>query len=660
MLFVQLGCILALLCNAVCGDSVSNATTPDKPKDNIVVKRVTVAEISKPTRAPIIDNTLNRNMTIRRQDPSVFSYAGSEYLEIKPLKRNNMMMSFDFETNHSVELYPDPSEVIHYDSFPKAIGLILQDSQAREMHLRFGQGWYDSDIWGKLPRNGTANGGSGVELWAVIEASDRVDAMDKWTKLANSLSGLFCASLNFIDSSSTTTPVKLFQPNIDALSKANLRGELYLFRSALPREPFCTENLASLKILPTKGKAGISSLLTGKKVFNSEWSTLAVDIETVCDSASDCHYQLKQSVDLVKNIPRVLEKNIRPIPKPIPGGELRCDKTVKHDIYHCFPLPESNKLDFDLWDIFGKPIHGGALMASNMSKVCVDIDPNQWQLTLNTSDPNCIPLTNEKGKICYNLDTDMDYDFRFATNDSTQIEPLESPPIYASRSLSGYSQDSGGFRIDLYNPSDEAADVVVFETFPWFVRLYLHTLQITVNETDTYDISNTAINSILNEIIYDPAVDRKSPSHLEMITKIPAKTKVKFSLDFDKAMLLYAEYPPDANHGFEIEPAIVAIMDPETGEPSYTMRTTTALLTLPTPDFSMPYNVIILTSTTMSLAFGAFFNLLTKKTVTEEDAELIISQSPLKKVVTRITALKQKVISSIFKKKSKKSDKKLE
>jgi phosphatidylinositol glycan class T len=43
------------------------------------------------------------------------------------------------------------------------------------------------------------------------------------------------------------------------------------------------------------------------------------------------------------------------------------------------------------------------------------------------------------------------------------------------------------------------------------------------------------------------------------------------------------------------------------------VRTTSLLLPLPTPDFSMPYNVIILTSTVMALGFGSIFNILVRR-----------------------------------------------
>jgi len=51
------------------------------------------------------------------------------------------------------------------------------------------------------------------------------------------------------------------------------------------------------------------------------------------------------------------------------------------------------------------------------------------------------------------------------------------------------------------------------------------------------------------------------------------------------------------------------------------IRTTSLLLPLPTPDFSMPYNVIILTSTVMALAFGNIFNLLVRRFVAADEGD---------------------------------------
>lgn len=55
-------------------------------------------------------------------------------------------------------------------------------------------------------------------------------------------------------------------------------------------------------------------------------------------------------------------------------------------------------------------------------------------------------------------------------------------------------------------------------------------------------------------------------------------------------------------------------------ESSYFVRVYTEplLVNLPTPDFSMPYNVICLTCTVVAVAYGSFYNLLTRTFQVEE------------------------------------------
>ena len=67
-----------------------------------------------------------------------------------------------------------------------------------------------------------------------------------------------------------------------------------------------------------------------------------------------------------------------------------------------------------------------------------------------------------------------------------------------------------------------------------------------------------------------------------------------------------------------------------------------------TPDFSMPYNVIILTSTVMGLAFGTLFNLMVKKLVTIEEADRHAASRPglkgkLANLLKLLTSRKPKV-----------------
>ena len=127
-------------------------------------------------------------------------------------------------------------------------------------------------------------------------------AFARWTTLTNAVSGLFCASLNFIDSTRTTRPRVTFEPTGDHSNAS----KLYLLHGTLPREVVCTENLTPfLKLLPCKGKAGISSLMDGHKLFDASWQSMAIDVRPLCSSDGlGCIIEMEQTVDMVLDIQR--------------------------------------------------------------------------------------------------------------------------------------------------------------------------------------------------------------------------------------------------------------------------------------------------------------------------------------------------------------------
>lgn len=132
--------------------------------------------------------------------------------------------------------------------------------------------------------------------------SSRADG--RWLTLTNALSGLFCASLNFIDSTRTTKPVMSFQPS--SYHTNSTLSNLHLLHGTLPREVVCTENLTPfLKLLPCKGKAGISSLLDGHKLFDASWQSMSLDVTPIClPGSEECQLQITQTVDMVLDIQR--------------------------------------------------------------------------------------------------------------------------------------------------------------------------------------------------------------------------------------------------------------------------------------------------------------------------------------------------------------------
>lgn len=129
-------------------------------------------------------------------------------------------------------------------------------------------------------------------------------ANHRWSTLTNALSGLFCASLNFIDGTRTTRPVMSFRPE-GTLPNTNSSSNTQLLYGVLPREVVCTENLTPfLKLLPSKGKAGIASLLDGHKLFDASWQSMAIDVRPICPPGGECVLEIEQTIDMVLDIER--------------------------------------------------------------------------------------------------------------------------------------------------------------------------------------------------------------------------------------------------------------------------------------------------------------------------------------------------------------------
>ena len=100
---------------------------------------------------------------------SVLVRADSDYnerLDISPLTPLSLLASFNFWSNASLRSY----EQQHFKYVPRSLAQILQHAKTRELHLRFSTGRWDDESWGARPWGGMKEGGTGVELWAWVEA----------------------------------------------------------------------------------------------------------------------------------------------------------------------------------------------------------------------------------------------------------------------------------------------------------------------------------------------------------------------------------------------------------------------------------------------------------------------------------------------------------
>jgi len=442
------------------------------------------------------------------------------------------------------------------------------------------------------------------------------------------------------------------------------RENLYLLHGTLPREVVCTENLTPfLKLLPCKGKAGIASLLDGHKLFDASWQSMAIDVRSVRPGdGSGCSIEMEQTVDMVLDVERskrprgqssLVARSIKrsqcldnPIPRPRPSEDLQCDTSKPYASNEaCYPSDASSGQSWTVAEIFGRPIQGSCLAEDGQGNprdsVVMSI-PSDREIHINSG----IETKSESGTSrSIELPNSGAFEMVLSHLGPQTFNNVSQPPLYASRSFTGHGQERGGVQTLLTNPSTTSPiEFVYFETLPWFMKPYLHTL------TARLSTSSTSNPNIIKETFYRPALDRRRGTQLELLISVPADSTVILTYDFDKAILRYTEYPPDANRGFDVAPAVIRLLGKPTNprssisqQPIY-IRTSSLLLPLPTPDFSMPYNVIILTSTVMALAFGMIYNLLVRRFVGADEVEGYDVGAMRAKVRGRVMMLRERIL----------------
>ena len=95
-----------------------------------------------------------------------------------------------------------------YDLFPRALGEVVEKYHVRELHLTLTQGLWRHHKWG-YP---VVDAPPGATLWAWFNPAPQEELDQTWRDLVNALSGLFCASLNFIDGTNTASPNLSYRP----------------------------------------------------------------------------------------------------------------------------------------------------------------------------------------------------------------------------------------------------------------------------------------------------------------------------------------------------------------------------------------------------------------------------------------------------------------
>ncbi|KAL5562117.1 hypothetical protein UlMin_031864 [Ulmus minor] len=567
----------------------------------------------------------------------------SEELLLRPLPDRKVLTHFHFRSTAP----PTSSNGRHHHLFPKAISQLVQKFRLKEMELSFTQGRWNYERWGGFDSISSNNAKPpGVELWAVFDVPQhQVDA--SWKNLTHALSGLFCASINFLESSTSySAPDWVFRQTSGRLRYGTL-----------PREAVCTENLTPwLKLLPCRDKAGISELLDRPSIYKGFYHSQRLQLtSTGFDSE-------------VVGPGIVLEQTLTVVLQPYEKNTFATSQETKF------------QPNWSLTSIFGRKVSGKCVVAKS-SNVYLQLDrglvgelnnmqkANEMSVADNTDyegfrSSHGFQLSVKPDMILEEVDSlrrsNPSVIYKFSVENYTDSEPFDlglrwvlpvvwscqQPPLHASRFLMGSGNERGGIAISFKSTklnegvlhSDTTEDgctlqVDIFQVVPWYIKVYYHTLQVFVDERPQ------EVSDIVHKMHVSPSEDKVSPGLMEMILKFPCGLKsAVVTLEFDKGFLHIDEYPPDANQGFDIPSAIISYPDfhasihfpedkPFENSPilakfqensSVLSYTEVLLVPLTTPDFSMPYNVITITCTVFALYFGSLLNVLRRRVGEEE------------------------------------------
>lgn len=186
---------------------------------------------------------------------------------------------------------------------------------------------------------------------------------------------------------------------------------------------------------------------------------------------------------------------------------------------------------------------------------------------------------------------------------TVSMTSLSPSTLQVTRFLSGVGQERGGLVITWRNLDNEhPVSIIHKEILPDYLHLFLS------QATTTGPGGPVSLSSAFTSLSVAPAVSRRAPTELRLSLSIHPGSMVSLRIPFEKGFLRYTDFPFDPNRGFDVGGAIVTY-GASPNQQSHTLVTPKLLLTMATPDFTMPYNVITLTSTIIVLFYGTIFNI---------------------------------------------------
>ncbi|KAF1501602.1 GPI transamidase component PIG-T, partial [Megadyptes antipodes antipodes] len=228
-------------------------------------------------------------------------------------------------------------------------------------------------------------------------------------------------------------------------------------------------------------QAGLAVLLKAERLFHSSYHSQAVHIRPICRVTPSWFPAPPEGVIRAASLSLVQDASCLAV-----SWELRQTLTVVFDTFSS----GQGKKDWSLFKMFSRTLTDACPLASQ-SKVYVDISPkNKEKELLEVTPPpasvyEAIVQGDKRTYAVYDLlspslfNTSRSLNVQLKWKRPQDSSELPTPILHAQRYVSGYGLQTGEISTLIYNTHPyRAFPVILLETVPWYLRLYVHTLTI--------------------------------------------------------------------------------------------------------------------------------------------------------------------------------------
>ncbi|XP_065313838.1 GPI transamidase component PIG-T-like isoform X2 [Gordionus sp. m RMFG-2023] len=494
----------------------------------------------------------------------------------------NAIFKFDIVENIISRLQDNNGpNMIHYGLFSSSLADTMIKYSLNRLIITFSHTKWKSNIYGST--NFMSDIPSGISVFAQFRSN--VDIETEWESLTNLLSGMLCTSIG------TSARYYTIDPS-DFINDSS--GQSMNKWAIIPFETVCTENFAPWKkMLPCK-KQGLIYLVNEIVWFSKHYIALRIDLTSKINQLYDATiYQISFNSTLNSLTT---------------GMDVPSSLYIKHLFLHLFGKFYTND------NFCSIPYNASMLHFLN-------IDKNQSESSINIAD---LLNISENGKLIFSKSSQYLYENMYNSH----------------KYLTGYSRHMATLNVIIskFTFNQDLTNLITMsylQIIPFFLKIYVSTLKIRAklsNGTihDCKDIKLTLkmpikqksnnyqqeAASFLQIYLFNKRPGIFDPQCFDSLNDID---RITISMSILFKLFAWHKYPPDSNHGFYIPGGLLKYNcennksdKNETRVIDKTVYDDALLLLLPTPDFSMPYNVLCISCTVLALSFGTIFNYCSK------------------------------------------------